>query len=285
MKRAFSNLVIRSMLLALALGGVALAAPSVAAANPACGATVKHNVTLTGNMDCSGSETNGINVGKSGITINLDGHTLTGPGGGTCCYYGIENTAGYDKVTLEDGTVNDYFYGVQFWYTTGARFLHVKALHNDEGFDIENSQDGVIDRSAASHNTTNGFNLMGNTNVNVTSSKAAHNGFNGVADTQSLATLDHVTTNANGGWGVYVEQPARVGANYYTIENSTADHNFQDGFDVAENYPTYLYQAIVLDNTANDNDHYGFYADVMAKGKGNRASGNTIENCFHVRCG
>jgi hypothetical protein len=133
----------RSMLLALALGGAALAVPSVAAANPACGATVKHNVTLTGDMDCSASGTNGINVGKSAITINLNGHTLTGPGGDTCCTFGIEDSSvGYDKVTLENGTVRDFYGAVRFYYTTGAQFLHVKALHKNEGLDVENSQDG-----------------------------------------------------------------------------------------------------------------------------------------------
>ena len=285
MKRALSSLMGRSVLLALALGGAALAEPSVAAANPACGATAKHNVTLTGDMNCSASGTNGINVGKSGITINLNGHTLTGPGSNTCCLFGIEDSVGYDKVTLENGTVRDFYGAVQFYYTTGAQFLHVKALHNNEGLDVENSQDGVIDHSTVSNNVTNGIFLIENTNVDVTSSKATHNGYDGVDDNESLGTLNHVTANANGGWGVYVDHPAWIGANYYTIENSTANHNFQTGFQIAENYPTYLYQAIVLDNTANDNGQYGFYADVKTKGKGNHATGNGSANCFHVPCG
>ena len=138
--------------------------------------------------------------------------------------------------------------------------------------------------STVSHNAT-GMNLVQNTNFKVTSSRATHNGFDGVDDYESLDTLDQVTANANGGFGVSVGRPARVGSNYYTIEHSTANHNFQSGFEIAGNWPTYLYQAIVLDNTANDNGHYGFYADVRTKGKGNHASGNGIANCWHVPCG
>lgn len=284
MKRALSGLIGRSVLLAMALGGAAIAVPSVAAANPVCGATVNHNVTLTSDMDCFGSSTNGINIGKPGITINLNGHTLTGPGSNICCNFGIENSSGYDKVTVENGTVSDYFEAVQLFNATGARIVDVKALGNNEGLDVENSQNGVIDHSTVSHNATNGINLLGDTNVNVTSSKALHNGFDGVADNQSLATLDHVTANANGGWGVYVDHPATSGAKYYTIENSTANNNFQSGFDIADNIPSYLYQAIVLDNTASDNGQYGFFADLKTKGKGNHATGNGTANCFHVPC-
>jgi parallel beta-helix repeat protein len=285
MKRALCSLIGRSLLVALALGGTALAVPSVAAANPACGATVTHNVTLTSDMDCSASATNGINVGKPGITINLNGHTLTGPGSGNCCNLGIVNTTGYDKVTVENGTVKDYFDAVQFYYTTGTRILHFMALGNNGGLDVENSQDGVIDHSTVSRNTADGIHLLGNNNVKVTSSTASHNGLDGVDDNQSLGTLDHVTANANGGWGVYVDHPATSGGKYYTIENSTANTNFQSGFQIADNFPTYLYQAIVLDNTANDNGQYGFFADLKTKGKGNHATGNGTANCFHVRCG
>ena len=99
--------------------GAALVAPGVAAANPACGATVKHNVTLTGDMDCSASASSGIVIGKAGITINLNGHTLTGPNDGS--YYGIDNSSGYDKVTVENGTVKNYEYDVLYEYTDGRK--------------------------------------------------------------------------------------------------------------------------------------------------------------------
>jgi hypothetical protein len=41
----------------------------------------------------------------------------------------------------------------------------------------------------------------------------------------------------------------------------------------------------LLDNTANDNTDYGFYADRQTKGKGNHATGNGTRNCWHVPCG
>ena len=76
-----------------------------------------------------------------------------------------------------------------------------------------------------------------------------------------------------------------MGADYYTIEHSTANSNAGTGFYITDNYPTLYYQAILLDNTANSNGSYGFYADVKTKGKGNHATGNGTLNCWHVPCG
>src|SRR5205085_8998152 len=91
-------------MLVLALGGVALVAPSVAAANPACDSTVTHNVTLSSDMSCPG--TNGIVVGKSGITINLNHFAVESNN----TYYtdGIDNSGGFNHVTVENGTVKNF---------------------------------------------------------------------------------------------------------------------------------------------------------------------------------
>src|SRR5262245_57242965 len=60
-----------------------------------CGQTVTTSVTLTADMHCAGK---GLAIGKDGITVNLNGHTLTGSG----IQEGIFDAASA-KVTIKNG--------------------------------------------------------------------------------------------------------------------------------------------------------------------------------------
>lgn len=46
-------------------------------ASVSCGEVIKQSVKLTSNLDC---KTDGIIIGADGITVDLNGHTITGPG-------------------------------------------------------------------------------------------------------------------------------------------------------------------------------------------------------------
>ncbi len=76
-----------------------------------CGQTVTADVRLTGNLDCDTDPLgpvagpDGLVVGAAGIDINLGGHGIGGgiaQGGGDT---GIDNTAGFDDVTVRNGGV------------------------------------------------------------------------------------------------------------------------------------------------------------------------------------
>src|SRR3954469_9103517 len=91
----------------LVLGTLAVtlfAAPGSAQAAVSCGDLVDHNITLHQDLDCSGSGTDGLIVGHDGITIDLNGHTITGPGNAK---NGIYSEA-FDNLTIRDGTVKDF---------------------------------------------------------------------------------------------------------------------------------------------------------------------------------
>ena len=274
MRRALVTAGSRLLAVGVALGVVALAAPAAAAANPACGATLTSSVKLTSDMSCSGTA---LTVGKSGITINLNGHTITGSGYDNG-YYGVYND-GYNKVTVENGTITDYEYDLYDEYTTGAKVVDLKTDDSAEALSVFYSQNGLVEHSSA-YDTTYGIYLYYNNRVNVTDSKSSDSEY-AVYDEYSLATLDKVKTHDNV-YGFYIAYPLRYGKAYYTIEKSTANDN-DYGFYI-ENYPTSYYQADLLDNTANDNGSYGFYAYLKTKGKGNHATGNGTGNCYHVAC-
>src|SRR5262245_54185992 len=72
-----------------------------------CGQTVTTNAVLGHDLFCSGV---GMHVGAPGITIDLAGHTLRGDNGVDS---GIDDTGGYDKITVKNGVVRNFYDGVR----------------------------------------------------------------------------------------------------------------------------------------------------------------------------
>jgi hypothetical protein len=79
-------------------GGVAITA---------CGQVVAANAVLTQDLVCTGD---GIVVGASGITIDLKGFTIRGDR--DVGDYGIDDSAGYDNITIKNGLVRNFYLGV-----------------------------------------------------------------------------------------------------------------------------------------------------------------------------
>jgi hypothetical protein len=86
-----------------------------------CGETVTSNVKLTGDLECP--QQAGLVVGAAEIDINLARHRLLGDiavgGGGPT---GIDNTGGFDDVTIRNGTVDLFGTGIE---TQGASRNHI----------------------------------------------------------------------------------------------------------------------------------------------------------------
>jgi hypothetical protein len=89
----------------------------VLAAGPAlaqpldCGAVVTRSVTLAADLvDCPGD---GLVIGTDGITVDLNGHTISGQiiSGGSPDQVGIDNSGGHDDVTVRNGTVTAFARG------------------------------------------------------------------------------------------------------------------------------------------------------------------------------
>src|SRR5215210_7379356 len=86
--------------------------PSSADATPvstslSCGQVVKVSVKLTANLNC---KTDGIIVGADGITVDLNGFTIAGPGGDSS-KVGIM-LANNDDVQVTGGSITDFQAGV-----------------------------------------------------------------------------------------------------------------------------------------------------------------------------
>lgn len=249
-----------------------------ASASPTCGQTVLHDLKLHADLDCSGFNGEGLIVGRGGITIDLNGFTLTGQGGSSG-HVGIDNE-GFNGVTVKNGTIKNYYYGVLFQYTSGSRilYIHMFADGSQDYYPIAfwYSQNGLIDHSIV-NNGYYGIYLYENKNVNVTRSKSTGSEY-GIYDYFSRSTLNHNKANA-GYEGFYLYYPIKG----YRVLNGHAHGNSDAGFYITENYPTNIQQATLIGNAASNNGNYGFYADVETLGHDNHAHDNPI-NCWHVHC-
>lgn len=73
----------------------------------ACGDVVTANVRLTDDHTCAGA---GLVVGADDITIDLNGYTIECT---TTGYLGIDNSGGYDGVTIKNGTIKGFDEGIR----------------------------------------------------------------------------------------------------------------------------------------------------------------------------
>ena len=185
----------------------------------ACGEILVESVRLTNDLiDCPG---NGLIVGTGGITVDLDGHTIDGIG----LDAGVLNH-GFDNVTITNGTVTEFDYGVQLNPGSGRNVLSsLRAEANQEA--------GIA--LADADQAGNGNTIRGNTVVRNKVGIALYSGTrNAVVHNNALA--------ANPGEGVLIDNSSgnRVERNEITGSSGAAVAMWGGG-----------------DNTVADNEHHG----------------------------
>lgn len=286
-------------LFALAVGGIAVAMPSLAAANrnlrnPKCNQVIHQSVTLVHDMFCNlAAEQAAIIVGSGGITVNLNGFRIENTSGQTGTT-GVDDFSqgSFNRVTIENGEINGFDDGIGIIGGRRDKVTHIVLSHNsDEGIFFGNSHHGLLTDVNSSNNGCDGIDMHDNRGVTVVDSKADRNGCNGISDTTSLATIKDVKTNHNAADGIFVDFPLVVGGVPYLIENSTAKANHKNGFEIQDNAPP-TYQVKLVGNSAEDNTGtnatsptgWGYWAAMPAQGKGNGANGNASGNCLQVPC-
>jgi hypothetical protein len=111
-----------------------------------CGETVTTSFRLTGDLDCP--QEKGFVVGANGVDVNLAGRTMNGEiavgGGGPD---GIDNTGGYDDVTVRNGTITGFGTAVRAADVTRNHVLNIKASAAGNAVDIDSGIDSEIRRS------------------------------------------------------------------------------------------------------------------------------------------
>lgn len=203
-----------------------------------CGTTVTQSAVLTQDLTCAGLS--GIVVGASGITIDLAGHVLKGD---YSLHYGVEDTGGYDKLTVKNGVVRNFEAGI---YATGADAVSISnvvaAGNNSAGIHVE----GLAPKVASSTATGNfiGFELDGAA-ASLKSALASGNRNSGVSMAGAKASVQATTASGNGG-GIYISGAQAsvkssiasgsdagygiyITGNQTLVQSSTVNGNYADG--------------------------------------------------------
>jgi hypothetical protein len=133
--------------------------------NLECGDTITHDFTLSRSMFCESFGTPGLVVGAGGIDINLAGHSLSGPIQvffDSSTPIGIDNTAGYDDVTIGYGLLDRWGQSIAL---DGASFNTIRNIithPTGTGVRIDGGESNTIRSSGLSTGSRFGSGLAAN---------------------------------------------------------------------------------------------------------------------------
>ena len=122
-----------------------------AAASDLCGTTILADLKLDHDLTCTGP---GLIVGADGITIDLNGHTITGPGSGV----GI-NVPNRTGVLIKGGTVRNFLAGVQLANSTAIVVKENRFTGNQDAVFLIGTSGSTIKENIAWQNTRVGVML------------------------------------------------------------------------------------------------------------------------------
>lgn len=240
----------RSALILLAcLSGAAVlgSGNARAATTVTCGDEITSSGTYNLAASCSGD---GIAILASHVTLNLNGHTMTGPGED-----GIFASSASAIGIVGPGTIAGYGFGIEWDFISRSHITHVTVTNSTaHGIGFLDSSDNQLISDSVTGSTFHGITF---------------NGCNG-------NLISGVTSTGNGDNGLYL---ASSGGN--RVLRSTFDANGLDGIAVGTvgNGPANKNE--ILENTANDNATYGIAVNGDVTGSyvyANSAHGNFVDD-------
>jgi len=195
--------------------------PAVKAAHVSCGDTITNDTTLDSNLlNCP---TNGIVIGVNDITLDCQGHIISGSGGGS----GILAVS-RQNITIKNCVVQNFFEGIKFSSTTQSQLVN----------------------NIAQNNQGDGFILSLSSNNNLTSNTANNNNFGFHLSSSSNNILASNIANANNGEGFFL-----VSSSNNTLTFNAANNGIiGNGFSLSSSSNN-----ILISNTANGNKFAGFF--------------------------
>src|SRR5215207_259822 len=184
----------------MALLAVAFAPSPALAEHLSCGDVITDDTTLDSDLDCGdlSEGESALVIGADGVTLDLGGHTVSGPGSPTGLDpgVGIDNIEGHDDVRIINGTVRSFAEGVflaaghfaEFWPFGADRneLSDLTLRDNLTGVTAFYSEDLLVAHSTF-HNHRWGLDLLG-----VEDSRIADNVFSNDDDPNFRRDSAHV---------------------------------------------------------------------------------------------
>jgi hypothetical protein len=243
--------VYRILLAALAASVLVAVAPeaqgSGSQAITTCATTAMRNAVLTTDLlNCPG---HGIIVGAPGITIDLQGFTISGDGGAGD---GIVDELGYDRVTVKNGVVRGFDNGISAGNADRFSITNVASVNNTLWGMIVFGNDASIASSTASGNGQDGIGISGSS-ASIKSSTAVGNTFVDVFVGGDSGRITSVIASGSQ-YGISVDGDG------VSVRSSTASWNSFNGIFVTGD------KAKVSGNHADGNGYLGGAADGTGEG-------------------
>ncbi len=217
------------------------------------------SVKLAGTLTLTQTGANGITVYANDITIDMDGHTLIGPGASSGS--GIYQYSNYRNLTVKNGKVTG-------WQGSGKGGIYVAGKSSImSGLQASANYYGIY---AYTGSTISGCAVYNNADIGILAGLGSTISGCSVYDNaddgiyaNSGSTISGCSACGNGNDGIYANSGS-------TISGCTAYYNLGDGIQVSHN-------SRVADCTCNTNGHgTGDGAGIHATGQDNRIDGNNV---------
>jgi hypothetical protein len=237
----------RMRLACSAIGSGALVAalvmpvPAVAATTPVrCGDTIMTSVVLTKNLTCSGD---GLLVGATGVTIDLNGHTISGSGSGI----GISTSAPWlnpidsGEFSIINGTIRGFESGVRLVFMspsadrrTQSHLTHVRIVGNNYGIDGVSAY-GIVNVTDSTLKDNRSFGVeVYSSQLHVKNSVLADNGVAMRTHVFSYTSVSGSTFHRNG-VGIWCADNGVDSMGNRFVDNDTAIRAWACGASITDN--------------------------------------------------
>jgi parallel beta-helix repeat protein len=212
-----------------------------------CGAYVTQDVTLQ--HDIYGCVDGGLFVARSGVTIDLNGHTITGLGEGD----GIA-LAGVSGVTIRNGAIVNFEAGLRMTGVTNSRVLNTRlSMNSDASAWVEGSSQNKFRRLKMTENGDGGFRVIASSRNRIVGSTISGASDSGIM-LEELSSYNRLVRNkvTLAGEGIKVE-----GGTENRVFRNTTSWNGGAGIEVAED----SFNTRINENNAHHNGADGIFIE------------------------
>lgn len=204
---------------------------SSAQAQVVCGSVLLTDTTLTSNLSCPHTA---LMIGADNISIDLNGYTVSGVGNPGSA--GIFN-AGHRNITIKDGTISGFFYGIYFSGAVDNSIHSIKVEQNAfSGIFLENASNG--NKIVECVVTNNGSDLFRGNGITINSSDG------------NLVMLTHAAANVT--QGIFVGGGANSPASSNTrIVSNVSENNVSNGIGIIGGFGHFVANSLSRNNGGN----------------------------------
>ena len=142
---------LRAVVAAIAVSAwLALGCGQAFASHLSCGDVVTTDVTLDSDITGCGFDESGLIVGADGVTIDLNGHTISASD--VFADSGIEDRGGYDGIRIENGTIRGFESPILLSHSSGSTISSITVSDSTFGLFLAGSDGNTLTGITATNN-------------------------------------------------------------------------------------------------------------------------------------